>query len=94
MNESLIYVTFIILNSVLFLLANEWRQTTLDPHGKYNLFWNNNDINKTIIFIAEVQTRGWIGFGLSPNGGMKNSDIVIGWVSDSDGKAFFHVRKL
>jgi hypothetical protein len=94
MNESLIYVIFIILNSVLFLLANEWRQTTLDPYAKYNLYWNNNHINNTIIFIAEVQTRGWIGFGLSPNGGMKNSDIIIGWVSDSDGKAFFHVRKL
>ena len=31
-----------------------------------------------------------VGFGLSPNGQMPGSDVVIGWVDD-DGNAHFHV---
>ena len=27
-----------------------------------------------------AKTLGWVGFGISPNGGMKGSDMVIGWV--------------
>lgn len=39
-----------------------------------------------------VQTTGWIGFGISPNGQMRNSDVVIGWIDDSSSKSYFHVR--
>jgi len=88
----LIYTLTIVSNCLLFVLANEWRHTELDPYEKYNLYWKTDDTNKIITFIAEVKTRGWIGFGLSPNGGMQNSDIVIGWVSDNDGKPYFHVN--
>ena len=30
----------------------------------------------------DVTTRGWVGLGLSPNGGMKNSDIIVAGVKD------------
>ncbi|KAK0041049.1 DBH-like monooxygenase protein 1 [Biomphalaria pfeifferi] len=54
----------------------------------YELFWN---FNKThIIFKTEVKTNGYIGFGLSPNGAMAHSDVIIGWVKD--GNSFFHDR--
>ena len=28
-------------------------------------------------------TTGWIGMGISPNGGMTGADIVVGWVKNS-----------
>ncbi|XP_056009644.1 uncharacterized protein LOC130051597 [Ostrea edulis] len=52
----------------------------IDPDGKYILFWN---VNKThIIFETHVATKGYIGFGLSPNGKMYPSDVIVGWVKD------------
>ncbi|KAI8508061.1 hypothetical protein Bbelb_143010 [Branchiostoma belcheri] len=55
----------------------------LDEAGKYHLFWKFDE--EKIELEAQVQTTGWVGLGLSPNGGMAGSDIVIGWVAD--GKA-------
>ena len=64
----------------------------LDPNGQYELYWNYNLTAGTISFAVRVQTAGWVGFGLSPNGQMPGSDIVIGWV-DSNGGVHFHVRE-
>ena len=63
---------------------------SLDGEGKYTLYWDYDLEREKIMFAACVQTTGWIGFGLSPNGQMPNSDVVIGWVDDS-GQNFFHV---
>lgn len=55
-------------------------QESLDADGKYVLFWN---VNKThIIFEVHVETKGYIGFGMSPNGKMYPADVVVGWVKD------------
>ncbi|XP_012993949.4 DBH-like monooxygenase protein 1 homolog isoform X2 [Esox lucius] len=54
--------------------------TILDPHGKYHLKWRFDQ--RSITFEIEVETKGYIGFGLSPNGAMALSDIVIGGVMD------------
>ena len=59
----------------------------------YTLHWNFSATEETITFGVNVSTNGWVGFGISPNGGMANSDVVIGWVNDN-GEVFFHVRKL
>ena len=64
---------------------------TLDPNGQYELYWNYNLTEQTISFAVRVQTTGWVGFGLSPNGQMPCSDIVIGWVNNNRGVQF-HVR--
>ena len=45
---------------------------------------------QSIAFAVNVSTTGWVGFGLSPNGQMPQSDVVIGWVKD-DGATTFHV---
>ena len=55
----------------------------------YHLFWKNDDTS--ITFEVHAKVKGWVGFGLSPNGGMPNSDIVIGWVED--GVSYFEVRQ-
>lgn len=55
-------------------------QESLDADDKYVLFWN---VNKThIIFEVHVETKGYIGFGMSPNGKMYPADVVVGWVKD------------
>lgn len=59
----------------------------------YTVHWNFSAVEETITFGVNVSTNGWVGFGISPNGGMTNSDVVIGWVNDN-GEVFFHVRKL
>ncbi|KAK3762286.1 hypothetical protein RRG08_037936 [Elysia crispata] len=54
----------------------------------YMLYWDFNTTH--ITFEVIVRTNGWVGFGISPNGAMKSSDIVIGWVKD--GQAYFADR--
>ena len=61
----------------------------LDDEGKYDLYWDFDLEQETIIFAVRVQTTGWVGFGLSPNGQMPQSDVVIGWV-DGD-QSYFNV---
>ena len=56
----------------------------------YTIYWTFNIETKYIQFAIRVQTTGWVGFGLSPNGQMPRSDVVIGWVNN-DGTVFFHV---
>jgi len=54
----------------------------LDTDQNYWLFWTANTDTKTIVFEAHVKTHGYIGFGISPNGKMYPSDVVVGWVKD------------
>ena len=62
----------------------------LDNEGRYTMFYSY-DTNLSILRIAVlVNTTGWIGLGISPNGQMPGSDVVIGWV-DSSGEAFLQV---
>ncbi len=61
--------------------------------GSYRLHWSVDHEEQTIRFAVNVSTTGWVGLGLSPTGGMPNSDIVIGWVNDQ-GQAFLHVSRV
>ncbi len=72
-------------------LSQEYRfSAILDRDGLYELHWNYDLSAQTISFAVRVQTTGWVGFGISPDGGMVGSDVVIGWV-ESDGTVQFHV---
>ena len=57
--------------------------------GFYNLYWNFSTVDEKIQFAVKVKTTGWVGFGISPNGQMPGSDVIIAWV-DGD-KAYFQV---
>ena len=62
----------------------------LDQGGQYYaLYWNFTRSTESIYFAVNVSTTGWVGFGLSPNGQMPGSDVVMGWVSN--GQGFFWV---
>lgn len=50
----------------------------LDNDHLVCLKWGFDKMQGSITFKLVVNTTGWVGFGLSPNGGMKGSDIVIG----------------
>ena len=65
--------------------GNVWK---LDVQGNYWLFWKTNASH--VIFETHVKTKGYVGFGLSSNGKMFPSDVVIGWV-DSNGTTHFKV---
>ena len=49
----------------------------------YELQWSFDVVQQTITFNVLVKTTGWIGFGLSPDGGMIGSDVVTGWVNST-----------
>ena len=53
----------------------------------YHLFWKYD--KDYITFEVHVKTKGYVGFGISASGGMKDSDVIIGWISD--GKTYFDV---
>ncbi|CAG2243417.1 unnamed protein product [Mytilus edulis] len=65
------------------IFGNSWQ---LDSDGSYWLFWKTNATH--ITFETHVKTKGYVGFGLSSNGKMFPSDVVVGWV-DSNGTAHF-----
>ena len=59
--------------------------------GIYRFYWNFTDTDIT----GEIhcKTSGWVGFGLSPNGKMDQSDVVVGWITD-DGHVNFTDRHI
>ena len=48
---------------------------------QYDLYWTVD--GDTISFALRVETNGWIGFGISPNGTMLDSDVIQGFVDDA-----------
>ena len=59
---------------------------------RYWLYWSFDKTTENIFFAVKARTNGWIGFGLSPNGQMPGSDVIIGWI---DGNTpYFHVSCL
>ncbi|KAK9887700.1 hypothetical protein WA026_000021 [Henosepilachna vigintioctopunctata] len=69
--------------------VDQWTHSEiLDKDGAVVLKWQPR--HQEILFRVEARTRGYVGIGFSPNGGMENADIVIGWVDDNSDKAFLY----
>ncbi len=71
-------------------LSREYRFSAEFAGGDYLLYWNVALESKVISFAVDVATTGWVGFGISPNGQMPGSDVVIAWV-DNNGRVSFSV---
>ena len=56
---------------------------------QYDVFWNVT--GNRVTFIVVVATTGWVGFGISPNGLMLDSDVVMGLVNDNNAVVEFTV---
>lgn len=66
------------------------RAEVLDVNGKYSVEWAADLDAETIVFTVNVETTGYVGFGISMNPNMAGADIVIGGVRD-DGTIYFAV---
>ena len=62
-----------------------------DTGKTYQLCWKFDWSTDTITFKVHANTLGWVGFGISPDGHMPGSDVVMGWVKDGSG--YFQVRR-
>ena len=58
----------------------------------FAVYWDANIDQQTIYFAVNVSTTGWVGFGISQDGGMPRADVVIGWIS-RDGRQHFRVSR-
>lgn len=70
---------------------NEQYRFSADLSPNYRLHWSFDFQTGTISFAVNVRTTGWVGLGLSPNGQMPGSDMIIGWVDDN-GEVQFKVH--
>lgn len=67
------------------------RHEYLDSAGKYLVEWEAYTDTQTIVFELTVETTGFVGFGISPVGGMTGADIIIGGVYPN-ATSYFSVR--
>jgi len=58
------------------------------------LSWRVMGGEDDIEFLVEAATRGYVGVGFSPGGGMAKADIVLSWVNDDDGEIYVVVSLL
>jgi len=58
------------------------------PNGDYSLVWNA--FNASLVMITmSARTQGWVGFGLMAGAnGHARTDMIQGWVNDTNGLAF------
>ena len=64
-------------------LSNDYTHSLeLLDKARYHTFWKYDDT--TVTFEIHAKTLGWVGFGISPNGGMAGSDVIIAWVKDGE----------
>lgn len=61
----------------------------LDRKGDIVLRWQPR--HQEILFRVEARTKGYVGIGFSPDGGMEGADIVLGWVDDRSGQGYLLV---
>jgi len=55
----------------------EVNREQLDPQGSYLLSWTVDLKLQKITFEVEAATLGYVGFGISPSGGMAGADLFI-----------------
>lgn len=66
------------------------RSEVLDVNGKYSVEWEADIDTENIVFTLNVETTGYIGFGISMNPNMAGADIIIGGVFEN-GTSYFGV---
>ncbi|KAH9496447.1 hypothetical protein Btru_010846 [Bulinus truncatus] len=82
-------VFFLVSNGAAYKLKGELSdsifpyQVILYKEPRFLLSWNYNSTH--IIFRTRAQTNGYVGFGISPDGKMANSDMAAGWVVNGQG---------
>lgn len=70
----------------------KWWNRELSLTGDFHVKWNSNN-KEWLTMEMSTNTNGYVAVGFSPNGGMKDADIVLGWV-DRNGEPHLKVWKL
>jgi len=73
------------------LMSGSWTHT-VQLDDSVTVSWkvlNGDDIE----FLVEAATRGYVGLGFSPGGGMLGADIILSWVDDNTGQIYVVVSK-
>ena len=63
----------------------------LEEQQRFRLYWSNLE-DDVIELGIEAESTGWIAVGISPNGGMVNSDIILAWVDDANSSVHLEDR--
>ena len=88
---AILRVVLILLTAAILIESKtEHQSEILDQDGNYKVDWYIDYEASRVNFTVTVRTTGFIGFGLSPSGGMIGADIVIGGVYP-DGEPYFSV---
>jgi len=66
------------------------QKEVLERNGKFIVEWETDFEKELAIFDVTAETTGYVGFGLSPGGGMSGSDIVVGGIFPN-GNTYFAV---
>ena len=66
------------------------RSEYLDTNEKYYVEWEVDFNTNLVTFNVQVETTGYVGFGVSPGPSMAGADIVIGGVHPN-GSSYFGV---
>lgn len=91
---ALTFLLFIINSSYAIQVTESYtRSLELKANGDYMVYWKVSGLTQDseITFEIHARTLGWIGFGISPNGGMPGSDIVIGGWNDQTKQLYLYV---
>lgn len=82
---------FFVINEAIDVSPNQihWTRDLTVGNG-YHIRWNNEDPEYLVMEIS-APVKGYVAVGFSPNGGMKGSDIMMGWVDSVEGTAFIKV---
>eukprot|EP01083_Nonionella_stella_P211491 764637_1 len=93
---SLIFVLLNIILNISLSLLSEWKDefdynTFLDEEKYFRLYWSDINTDEIEFGLEVFDCIGWISIGISPNGQMPASDIMIGWI-DENGKIYLQDR--
>jgi hypothetical protein len=68
-------------------VSGPWTHT-VQLGSSVTLSWNVPDGEGDIEFLVEAATRGYVGVGFSPGGGMAAADMILSWVDDNSGQIY------
>jgi hypothetical protein len=75
------------------LFTGPWTHT-VQLGDAVHLSWSVVEGEDEIEFLVEAATRGYVGVGFSPGGGMAAADIVLAWVDDNTAQVYLVVSSL
>ena len=72
----------LLLTIITFTYSFEFRNVFKDGSFKYS--WIINEMDQTITFTLDVQTKGWISLGISPYGSMSYMDAIMCYIQNDN----------